>query len=137
MGGISRIFLVILYLLIPLVDILATLLGEVEGHAILSEWWEATPWSGVTGRFDWWQPPCQFITPRFWSGVGEGVGGGMVCHVLVSRICVPQVPWDLRLLVESVVFPTEPPPGAQGGSAISVTGGWAAQNQDSQALRTP
>ena len=61
----------------------------------------------------------------------------MVCHVFVPRLCVPRVPWDSRLLVENVVFPTEPPPGAQGGAAISVTGGWAAQTLDSQAIRTP
>ena len=61
----------------------------------------------------------------------------MVCHVLVSRLHVTWVPWDLRLLVESVVFPTEPPPGAQGGAAILVTWGWAALNLDFQALRTP
>ena len=61
----------------------------------------------------------------------------MVCHVLVSRICVLQVPWDIWLLVESVVFPTEPPPGAQGVAANSLTGGWAAQNLDLQALRIP
>ena len=61
----------------------------------------------------------------------------MVCHVLVSRLHVTWVPWDLWLLVESVVFPTEPPPGSQGGAAILVTGGWAAQNLDFQAFRTP
>ena len=130
MGGIWSKFLVILYLLMPLIAIPATLLREVEGHAIFSNWWGATPRSGVTGRFDWWHPPCQFITSRFWLGVGVGVGGGVVCHVLVSRLRVTQVPWDFWLLVESVVFPTEPPPGPQGGAAILVTGGWAAQNLD-------
>ena len=65
------------------------------------------------------------------------VGGGVVFHVFLSRICVPRVPWDRQLLVESVVFSTDPPPGAQGGAAILVTGGWAAQNLDFQALRTP
>ena len=61
----------------------------------------------------------------------------MVCHVLESQLRVPWVSWDIRLLVESVVFPTEPSPGAQGGDAISVTGGWAAHNMDVYALRTP
>ena len=99
----------------PLVAIPETLLREVEGHAIFSVWLEATPGSGVTGRFDWWRPTFQFITSRFWSGVGEGVGGSVVCHILVSRLRVLCVPWDLRILVKRVVFPTEPPLGAQGG----------------------
>ena len=34
----------------------------------------------------------------------------MVCHVLLLRLHVPQVTRDLCLLVESVVFPTNPPP---------------------------
>ena len=61
----------------------------------------------------------------------------MVCHVFVSRICVPQVLWDRQLLVERVVFPTEPPSGAQWGATILVTGSWAAHNLYFQALRTP
>ena len=73
----------------------------------------------------------------FGLGVLDGVGGGMVCHVFVSRLRVPRVPWDLLILVESVVLPTEPPPGAQWGAAISVTGGWAVKNLDFQALRMP
>ena len=137
MGGIWSKVLVNLYLRMPLVAIPATLLREMEGHAIFSDWWGATPWSGIAGRFDWLFPPCQLITSRFWLGVGAGVGGGVVCHVFVSRLRVPRVPWDFRLLVESVVFPTEHPPVAQGGAAILVTGGWAAHNLDFQALRTP
>ena len=77
------------------------------------------------------------MTPILGSGVLDSVGGGVVCQVFVSRLRVLQVPWDLLLLVESVVLPTEPPPGAQWGAAISVTGGWAVQNLDFQALRTP
>ena len=77
------------------------------------------------------------MTSLFWLGVGKGIGGGVVCHVLVFRLHVPWVPWDIWLLVESVVFPTEPPPGAQGGAANLLTGGWAAQNLDLQALRIP
>ena len=61
----------------------------------------------------------------------------MVCHVFVLRLRVPRVPWDIRLLEESVVLPTEPPPGAQWGDAILLTGSWVVQNMDFQALRTP
>ena len=67
----------------------------------------------------------------FWSGVVPTVAGGMVFRAFVLRLLVPWEPCDRRLLVESVVFPTEFPPGAQGGAEISVTGGGAAQNQDS------
>ena len=127
MGGIWSKVLVILYLLMTLVTIPANILREVEGHAIFTDWWGDTPRSGVTGRFDWCCLPCQLITPKLWLGLGASVGGGVVLRL----------PWDLQLLVESVVFPTEPPPGAQGGAAILVTGGWAAQNLDFQAFRTP
>ena len=65
------------------------------------------------------------------------VAGSVVCHAFVLLIIVPWESCDLRLLVESVVFPTEFPPGAQGGAAIAVTRGGAAQNRDFQALRTP
>ena len=58
------------------------------------------------------------------------MGGGVVCHIFVSRLCVPRKTWERRLLVDSVVFPTDPPPGAQGGDVILVTGGWAVQNLD-------
>ena len=71
----------------------------------------------------------------FWLRVGYVVKGGVVCHVFVLRLCVPREPWDRRLLVDSMVFPAEPPPGAQGGDAISVTGGCAAQNREFQALK--
>ena len=50
---------------------------------------------------------------------------------------MPRVPWDILILVDSVVLPTDPPPGAQWGAAILVTGGWAVQNLDFQALKTP
>ena len=72
----------------------------------------------------------------FWSSVVPVVAGGVVCHPCVSRIIVLREPCDRRLLVESVVFPTESPPGAQGGAEILVTGGGAAQNRDFQALKT-
>ena len=61
----------------------------------------------------------------------------MVCHVFVLRICVLQVPWDLWLLVEIMMLPSEPPPSAQRDAEISVNGGWAAHIMDFQALRTP
>ena len=60
-----------------------------------------------------------------------------MCYVFVLQLRVPQVPWDLILMVESVVLSTDPSPGNQWGAAISVTGGWAVQNIDFQALRTP
>ena len=65
------------------------------------------------------------------------MGGGVVCHVFVSQIIVPQVPWERRLLVEIMVFPTDPPPGAQGGAAILVNGGWAVHNLDFHVIRAP
>ena len=61
----------------------------------------------------------------------------MVCHVFVLWLRVPRVPWYLRLLVESVVLPTETSPGAQWGDAILLTRIWVVQNVDFQALRTP
>ena len=86
---------------------------------------------------DWWFPPCQFMVLMFWSSVVPVVAGGVVCHNFVSQILVPQEPCDSRILVESVVFPTEFPPGAQGGAIILVTGGGAAQNRYFQVLETP
>ena len=126
-----------LYLVIPLVAILVTLLIEVEGYAVFCDFWGDTPRSGVDGRFDRWRPPCQLMTLMFGSGVTGGVGSGVVCHVFVSRLRVPRVSWGILLLVESVVLPTDPPPGAQWGAAILVTGSWAVQNLDLRALRTP
>ena len=126
-----------LYLIITLVGIPRTLFIEVEGYAIFCDFWGATPRSGVDGHFDSWRPPIQLMTSMFGSGVTDGVGCGVVYHVFVSRIRVPRVPWDLLILVESVVLPTEPPPGAQWGAAILVTRGWEVQNLDFQALRTP
>ena len=61
-----------------------------------------------------------------------------VCQVLVS---LPSpVPWEplvLQLLVNTLFALTDPPPGVQDGADISVTGGGAEQNCDSQVLRTP
>ena len=63
--------------------------------------------------------------------------GGGLYHVLVCMFLVPRVPWDLQLFVESVVFPTDPHPGAHSGADILENGGWAEQNLDFQALKTP
>ena len=41
--------------------------------------------------------------------------GGVVFQVLVSLLLVPREPCELRLLVYSVVFPTDPPLGSKGG----------------------
>ena len=65
------------------------------------------------------------------------VSGGVVCQVFVSRLLVPREPFERRLLVDIVVFPTDPPPGVQGVAAISVTGCGSMQNWDVQALRMP
>ena len=113
MGDFPGNFFVILYLVIPLVAIPETLLIEVEGYAIFCACWGATPQTGVDGRFDRWRPTCQLMTSMFESGVPDVVGGGVVCHVFVSRLQVPRVTWDLLLLVESVVLPTDTPPGTQ------------------------
>ena len=61
--------------------------------------------------------------------------GGVVCQVFVSLLIVPQEPCERRLLVYNVVFPTDPPPGFQGGDAISETGCGSVQNRDFHALR--
>ena len=123
MGCFSGKVFVILYLVILLVDIPATLLKVVEGCVIFCAFWGATPLSGVDGRFYRWHPPCQLMTLMFESGVPDGVGGGVVCHVFVSLLRFLRVPWDLMLLVERVVLPTDPTPSAQWGTAILVTGG--------------
>ena len=96
----------------PLVVIPATLFREVEWNAIGLNWGWTTQLSGVNGRFDWWRHPCQLMKSRFSSGVEEVVGGGGVYHVFVSWLHVLQVPLKYRLLVESVMFPTDPRPGA-------------------------
>ena len=118
MGVISSKFLVNLYLVIPLIAIPETFLREMEGNAIFCDCWGTTPRSIVDVRYDRWRPPCQLMTSMFGSGVLEGVGGGVVCHILVLQLQVPRVHWDLLLLVESVVLPTDPPPGGQWGAAI-------------------
>ena len=61
----------------------------------------------------------------FWSSLVPVVAVGVVFHDFLSRILVPREPCDRRLLVKSVVFPTDFTPDAQGGAAISVTGGGA------------
>ena len=63
------------------------------------------------------------MTLMFESGVPDGVRAGVESHIFVLHPLVPQVPGDILLLVESVVLPIDPPPGAQYSAAISVTGG--------------
>ena len=86
MGVFPGNILVNLYLVIPFVAILETLLVEVEGYAIVCDCWVDTPRSVIDGHFDRWCPPCQLMVSMFGSGVLDGVGGGMVRHVLVSRL---------------------------------------------------
>ena len=63
--------------------------------------------------------------------------GGVVCHGLVSMLLVPRELCDRRLRVEMVVFPTDLPPGVQGGVDISATGCVSAQKRDFHALKVP
>ena len=65
------------------------------------------------------------------------VASGVVCQVLDSLLLVPQEPCERRLLMDSVVFPTDPPPGVQGGAEISETGCVSVQNRYFHALRMP
>ena len=51
----------------------------------------------------------------FWSSVVPVVAGGVAFHAFVLRLLVPRETCDRQLLVDSVVFPTEFPPGIQGG----------------------
>ena len=105
------------------------------------DWGLSTPLSSFKGRFDGWRPPRQSMTSRFGSPpnpVVIALGGDWgVYHVFVYRFYVPQVPWDQQLYVESMIFPTDTPPGAHGGAEIYDTGVWETHNCDFQALRTP
>ena len=120
-----------------LVAIPATLLGEVEEHSISFDWWRATPLSSGFCCFGWWCPPCQLIISMLSLFVSSGAVGGAACHSLASLLLVPRELCDLRLRVEMVVFPTDPPPGVQGGIEISPTGCVSAQKRDFHALRVP
>ena len=62
---------------------------------------------------------------------------GAACNGLVSLLLVPWDLCDLRLRVETVVFPIDTPPGVQGGVEISPTGYVSAQKRDFHALRVP
>ena len=79
---------------------------------------------------------CQFIVSML-SLFFYIATGGVVCHGLESLILVPREPCDRRLCVERVVFPTDPPPGVQGGADISATGCVSAQKRDFHALGMP
>ena len=63
--------------------------------------------------------------------------GGVVCHGFESLLLVPLEPFDRRLLVDRVVFPTYNPPGVQGGADISATGCVSAQKRYFHVLRMP
>ena len=119
-----------------LIAIKATLLGEVGGHSFFLNLWRATPWSGGNFRIDWWCSPCQVIVSML-SLFFSVAMGGVICHGFESLLLVPREPCDRRLCVESVVFPTDPPPGVQGGDDISDTGWVYAQMRDDHALRMP
>ena len=69
--------------------------------------------------------------------VSAAAAGGAACHSLVYLLLVPRELCDLRLHVEMIVFPTDPPPGVQGGVEISPTGCVSAQKRDFHALRVP
>ena len=69
--------------------------------------------------------------------VSTGAMGGAACHCLVSLLLVPRELCELQLCVDMVVFPTDPPPGVQGGVEISPTGCVSAQKRDFHALRVP
>ena len=99
--------------------------------------WRATPRSGFISRFDLWSPPCQLIVSMFSSNFLSVAAGDIVCQVFVCWLLVPQEPCECRLLMDNVVFPTEQPPGVQGGDEISMTGCGSMKNQDFGALRMP
>ena len=56
------------------------------------------------------------------SSLFYAAAGVAVCHGLVSLLLVPRELCDRRIRVEMVVFPTDSPPGIQGGVDISRTG---------------
>ena len=63
--------------------------------------------------------------------------GGVVCQVFVSRFLVPREPFEFRLLVESVVFPTDTPLGSKGGGCNLCDRVWFCSESVFQALRMP
>ena len=67
----------------------------------------------------------------------SAAAGGVVCHSLVSLLLVPPGLCDRRLLVDMVVFPTDPPPGVQGGVETSATRCDSEKKRDFYALRVP
>ena len=117
-----------------LVAIPETLLGEVEVHSIFLNC--ASPRSGGICCIDWWRPPCQFIVSML-SSFFSVAAGDVVCQGFDSLLRVLREPFERRLLVNRVVFPTDRPPGVQGGADICATGCVYAQKQDFHALRMP
>ena len=69
------------------------------------------------------------------SSLFSAAAGGVVCHGLVSLLLGPRELCDRRLRVEMVVFPTDPPPGVQGGVETSATGCVSEQKRDFHAFR--
>ena len=67
----------------------------------------------------------------------SAAGGGVVCHGLVSLIIASWELCDRRLRVEMVVFPTDPPPGIQGGVETSATRYVSEQKRYFHAPRVP
>ena len=65
------------------------------------------------------------------------VAGGVVCQVLDYLLLVPREPCERRLLVDRVVFPTDPPPGVQGEAKVSETGCVSVQNREFHVIRMP
>ena len=71
------------------------------------------------------------------SSLFSAAAGGVVCHGLVSLLLVPWELCDRWLRVEMIVFPTDPPPGVQGGVETSATGCVSEQKRDFHTLRVP
>ena len=71
------------------------------------------------------------------SSLFSAAAGGVACHGLVSPLLVPRELYDRCLCVDMVVFPTDPPPGVQGGVETSATGCASEQKRDFHALRGP
>ena len=98
--------------------------------------WRATPRSGDIWHIDWWRPLCQFMVSMLSSFLSVAAGG-KVCKGFDSLLLVPQELCELRILVDRVVFPTNPPPRVQGGADISETGCVFVQKRDFHALSMP
>ena len=69
----------------------------------------------------WRHFPHQLVAPSvsvydyMLSSFLSVAAGGVVCHGFDSLLLVSQEPCEFRILVDRLVFPTNPPPGVQGG----------------------